>query len=592
MNDSPTRAAPKRHGRLVALVLVGVVVVWLVCAGIVLVLGLLDASHGMSEVQQAKGRLSASDLVSQDAVPPLRAARGDFSSSAGLLHSPLLVPLEFVPVIGRQVRSVQDLSTAAERTTRIGISAMGRVRGVLEVAQEGGPDRVANLRRLATLAKTTYGELESIDTGPAHALFSPIAHKRSDFVRQLDEVRTRLLHAAAVAETTANILQGPQSYLVLMANPAEMRAGSGCFLEAGLLTTDDGQVHLSGLVPTSSLTLAPGTVAVSGDVEQRWGWLLPGVDWRNLGLTPQFDVNGPLAARMWQAATGEQVDGVIAIDVQALQQFLDVTGPVVLGDGRAVSADDVVQFVVHDQYAGLTNATELSAAQAQAQQERQDELGDLARATLDALENEALDTKALANAVTASASGRHILVWSKDPAAETAWAEGGVAGQLSPSSLLAAVMNRGGNKLDQYLGVHITLGIVPKGDDAEATLTVDLANHTPPGQSQFIAGPYPGLGTAYGEYVGLVAINLPAGASHAQVQGRPKLAAEGPEGPTWLVATPVDLKQGQSEQVVVHFRLSGEVKNLTVVPSARLNPVSWTYPGGSATDATPFVVSW
>ena len=214
LNGSPPGPAPKRHGRLVALVVLGVVVVWLVCAGIVLVLGLLDAGHGMSEVQQARGRLSASDLVSQDAVLPLRSARADFSSSAGLLHSPLLVPLELVPVIGRQVRSVQDLSTAAERTTGIGISAMARVRGVLEVAQEGGPGRVANLRRLAALAKTTYGELESIDTGPAHALFSPIAHKRADFVRQLNEVRTRLLHAAAVAETTANILQGPQSYLV------------------------------------------------------------------------------------------------------------------------------------------------------------------------------------------------------------------------------------------------------------------------------------------------------------------------------------------------------------------------------------------
>jgi hypothetical protein len=576
----------------VLLVIIGVVAVWIVGAALVLVLGLLDASHGIREVQQARGRLSASDLVSQQALAPLRSARGDFSSSEGLLHSPLLAPLEIVPVIGRQVRSVQALSTAAERTTRIGISAMDQVRGVLDVAHEGGPDRVASLRRLAVLARTTYGELESIDTGPSNALFAPIAHKRADFVGQLNDVRTRLLNAAAVAETTANILQGPQSYLVLMANPAEMRAGSGCFLEAGLLTTDGGQVHLSGLVPTSTLTLAPGTVQVGGDLEARWGWLLPGVDWRNLGVTPQFDVNGPLAARMWQAATGEQVDGVIAVDVQALQQFLEVTGPVTLEDGSVVTAGDVVPYIVHDQYAGLTDATELSAAQAQAQQERQDELGDLARSVLDALENETLDTKTLANAMTASASGRHILVWSKDPTAETAWEKGGVAGQLSPSSLLAAVINRGGNKLDQYLGVHVRLDIVPKGDKADATLTMDLSNNTPSGQSQFIAGPYPGLGTAYGEYIGLVAVNLPAGASHVRMGGRPRLAAEGVEGPTWLVASSVDVRQGDSEQVVVHFELSGAVRHLDVVPSARLSPVPWTYTGGSATDAAPFVVSW
>jgi hypothetical protein len=576
----------------VLLVLMGLVVAWLVGAGIVLVLGLLDASHGMTEVQKAKSHLTASDLVTHAALTPLRVARGDFSSSEGLLHSPLLTPFEILPVIGRQVRSVQDLSTAAERTTQIGVSAIDQVRGVLDVAHEGGPDRVATLRRLASLATTTDSELERIGAGPAEALFSPLAHKRADFVRQLEDVRTRLAHAAAVAETTARILQGPQSYLVLMANPAEMRSGSGAFLEVGLMTTDGGQVQLTGMVPTATLALAPGTVPVGGDLEARWGWLLPGVDWRNLGLTPQFDVNGPLAARMWEAATGEHVDGVLAVDVEALQQILTVTGPVTLQDGRVVRAGDVVAFLTHDQYAGLTGAPVVSGVQTQAQQARQDELGALAHSALSALENESLDLKSLADAMTASTGGRHILLWSNDPVAEAAWREAGVAGELSPSSLLVAVINRGGNKLDQYLDVRVGLRLVSKGKVTDATLTVNLHNHTPPGQSQFIVGPYPGLATAYGEYVGLLALNLPADSSHVQVEGRPPLAAEGAEGPTLLVASAVDVRQGASEQVVVHFDLPSALGRVTVLPSARLSPVAWTYTGGSATDAAPFVISW
>ena len=69
------------------------------------------------------------------------------------------------------------------------------------------------------------------------------------------------------------------------------------------------------MTPTSSLILPPGAVTVTGDLAARWGWLMPGVDWRNLGLTPQFDVNGSLAAQMWKANTGQSVDGVLAIDV-------------------------------------------------------------------------------------------------------------------------------------------------------------------------------------------------------------------------------------------------------------------------------------
>ena len=108
-------------------------------------------------------------------------------------------------------------------------------------------------------------------------------------------------------------------------------------------------------MPTAEIPAARGAVPVTGDLEANWGWLQPGVDWRNLGLTPQFDVNGPLAARMWQAVTGQRVDGVMAVDVATLQQFLQVTGPVTLPDGTSLNAGDVVQYLTHDQYAGLTD---------------------------------------------------------------------------------------------------------------------------------------------------------------------------------------------------------------------------------------------
>jgi hypothetical protein len=295
---------------------------------------------------------------------------------------------------------------------------------------------------------------------------------------------------------------------------------------------------------------------------------------------------------MWAAATGEHVDGVMAVDVEALRQILTVTGPVTLQDGKVVSANDVMPFLLHDQYAGLTDIPVASGAAAQAQQARQEALGSLAHSALSALENESLDLKSLADAMSASTGGRHILLWSKDPASEAAWTESGVAGRLSPSSLLVSVMNGGGNKLDQYLDVEVSLRLASNGRDKIATLTVNLHNHTPPGQSQFIVGPYPGLDTAYGEYVGLLALNLPADSSHVQVEERPPLVAQGAEGPTWLVATPVDVREGESEQVVVHFDLPSSLGSVTVLPSARPSPVPWTYTGGRATDATPFVISW
>jgi hypothetical protein len=247
-----------------------------------------------------------------------------------------------------------------------------------------------------------------------------------------------------------------------------------------------------------------------------------------------------------------------------------------------------VTYLTHDQYAGLAYGDTSKA--------RVDRLGAIATASLNALNNESLDLKNLADAMTSATSGRHLLLWSADPAAESAWQAGGVGGQLSSDSAQVAVLNRGGNKLDQYLSVEadlrITPGPGPASDATQGSLTVTLQNQTPPGQSQFIAGPYPGLGTTYGEYVGLVTVNLPAEASHLQVGAGEVVDVLGAEGPVWVLATPVDVHAGATQRVVVSFRLPAGHGAMTVVPSARLAPVAWHYRGAVHSDVTPFSLSW
>ncbi|HUI01987.1 MAG TPA: DUF4012 domain-containing protein, partial [Acidimicrobiales bacterium] len=347
---SPPAAGPRRPGRFRRsrrppvsrrrrLVVRGVVVVfvlWCIAAAVVIALGVVHAEHGMSDIQEAKAHLSASDVVSRTATGPLRSAGQQFASASGLLHSPLLAPLDIVPVIGRQLRSVQDLSSASARVATIGVGAIGQAHAVLGAPHDSGPQRVSELRTLAHLATTTNAALGRIDTGPSQALLPPLNHKHDTFVSDLGQVRTELSHASVVAAQVAAILQGPQTYLLAMTNNAEMRAGSGNFLEVGVLSTQNGRFHLSQVTPTAPIPVPPGKVSPTGDLAARWGWLKPGEDWRNLGLTPQFDVNGQLAAQMWQAETGQHIDGVIEVDIEALHQFLEVTGPVTLDDGTTV----------------------------------------------------------------------------------------------------------------------------------------------------------------------------------------------------------------------------------------------------------------
>jgi hypothetical protein len=439
------------------------------------------------------------------------------------------------------------------------------------------------LRQLAALASVTHHDLAGIDLGPDQGLVGPVAHERATFLNDLTQVRTTLARTTAAATAAAAILQGPQTYLLLAGNNAEMRAGSGAFLEAGAVNIGTGELTLGGMVPTYSLTLPRGAVAVGGDLEARWGFLLPGVDWRNLGVTPQFDVTAPLAASMWKANTGQSVDGVMALDVQGLQDILGVTGPVTTDTGMVVSADNVDQFLLHDQYIGESDATEAG---------RVDQLSSLASAALHAFEDRPIKLRSLVNALSAAAQGRHVMVWSADPRTEAVWRDVGIAGHLTSSSIMATVINRGGNKLDQYLSMTSSLRLTTSGPKTVGELSLTFANHTPPGQSQFIAGPYPGLGTSYGEYVGIATVNLPGYVRHLSTSSPHTVVTSGPEGPTLLVANSVDIPAGSTQTVTYRFELPEAHGTLTVVPSTRIPPVSWTFAGTNFTDQIAHTIIW
>ncbi|HEX4127401.1 MAG TPA: DUF4012 domain-containing protein [Acidimicrobiales bacterium] len=562
------------------------VLAWLAVAAVELFHGLSEAQQGLAEVQQAKAQLSASDLVAQAPTTPLKEASASFASAHEALTSPALAPFDIVPVLGRQLGAVQDLSAAAGQAADVGVGSVGALKRVLDTPHTAGPHRVLVLRQLSALAATTHRQLEQVDPGPGTALVGPVASKYNEFVTELDQAKTTLAHASQSTTAIAGILQGPSRYLVLMANNAEMRAGSGSFLEAGVLTSNDGSLQLGDLVPTADIPLAPGAVAVSAQLEKNWGFLDPGVDWRNLGLTPQFDVNGQLAASMWQAKMGQHVDGVMTVDVVALTQLLAVTGPVTLPDGTVINSSNAEQFLLHDQYAGLSY-TGTDAAEAAREQKQ----GALAEAEFNALDTESLDLKSLSDALSGMVSGRHIMVWTADPATQATWETNGVAGTLSSDSTLVALINRGGNKLDPYIQVTCTLQVDHQGSPGTTgTLTVKMVNTTPPGQG-YIGGPYPGLGTVYGEYPGFLAVNLPAAARNLKLtQGRPG-AVLGAEGPAWVLATPIDMKAGQSETDVIRFSLPAS-GSTTVLSSARVPGETWHYDGRTFTDTALQTLTW
>lgn len=583
-DGSPSSARRGRRRRLRwALAVVVVLGVWGVVVAVSLMRARTDVEAGLASVRRAEKLTSPAELIEGAALPFLRDADSSFGKAHDRLRSPLLAPLKVVPVVGRQLRSATAMAGAASDVSDIGADAVTEAQRALKQPHGTGLERIALLRELGRLATDADRRLGRVDLGPSRALFAPLADKRAEVADRLDDVRRALQDGGTVATGLADLLTGPRRYLVLAANNAEMRAGSGMFLSVGEMRFEGGNFSLTDFRPTGELTLPPASAPPVDDADfaARWGWLNPNSEWRNLAASPRFAASASLAARMWAATPGGgPVDGVLALDPVAFRGLLGATAPVTVGS-RSITADNVVSYLLHDQYVDLPPpGPRFDAVQAA----RREQLGSIAKSALGAITGGRFEVTKLATGLSNATSGRHLLMWASRPEEQRVWERAGVAGAVTEDSLLLAVLNRGGNKLDQFLDVESRLAFTAQGNGTDAVMTVSLRNTTPPGQPIYVEGPHPASGVGAGDYVGLLSVTLPVSAFDVSVDGFAEVAAAGVDGPSRVVAVPVSVPRGANQTLTVRFRLSGRGGTLRVEPSARFPAERWVVPGQSWND--------
>ena len=377
-------------------------------------------------------------------------------------------------------------------------------------------------------------------------------------------------------------MTGDSRYLVAAANNSEMRAGSGMFLQLGVLETGGGALRLADVRTVTQYDIPPGSVPLEGDLAARWGGLHPNDEWRQLMLSPRFDVQAPLAARMWEAGGRPPVDGVLVLDPVAFSGLLQATGPVDV-DGRSVGAGSVVRDLLYDQYIRYSEED---------RRRRREDLGGLARAAFDALDRGGWSVADLVRGLQPVVDGRHVLAWSARPEEQADWAAAGVDGALGPDSLLVALSSRTGNKLDYFQRVTSDLALATTGEETVVTLRVTLHNTVPTGQPPYVSGDNEGTGAGEGGYLGIFTVNVPGAARNVRIDGVEDLAVAGPDGPTQVVAFRLLVRRDETRELVVRFELPGAAGDLRVEPSARVPAIEWTAAGRKWTDSGPRLVSW
>ncbi len=554
------------------------VVLW-IAAGLVLwcgACGLTLLSAG-EDVDAARSLLSRWQAVDDPAAIDLDELHRDLDEAASLLDSAsgslngaALRPASWLPVVGRQLASARALVEAPRVIVSEALPAVEAV----QAASDSTPGERVRLLEVAS------GHLDAIhdvaaerDLGPDEALLARLAVARTELEAELVDLEARLEPLRLGTSALAALLDGG-SYLVLGANNAEMQLGSGMHLSVGKIEFDGGQATLTDFGPAEARFPVVGADIVDDDLDARWGFLAPTNDYRKLALSARFDeVVAPQALEMWRAQTGEQLDGVLALDIVALAAVVDAVGGVEF-EGEQLDGAAAQQYALLDQYVEFDGLD---------RDDRRDVLGELATAAVAQVASGGWNPIEFLGALRDAASGRHLMIYSVDPAMQAGWRALAADGAIEASDLGVFVLNLGASKLDPFMDVSVDVSVDREGE--QLRLDIEVANNAPSALPSYVVGPWSQIGLEEaGTYLGRVAVYSPAGASSLDIEGDPALEVFGPDGPVGLAVTRIEVAPGASERltVVIDFpRLPGKV---TIVPSARLPYTAWTWAGGDEFD--------
>jgi Protein of unknown function (DUF4012) len=397
----------------------------------------------------------------------LPAAAADFAkarrrlSVASALLDPFAFTLDWLPPTRNNLGNAERLAGGSADLAQAGgdvAAAAGRAR------REGLTSEavLAALGRTADLVASANTDVRAASPGRFTA--PPLA----DAKRRIAAVARPLADRARVVAALGALLGARGAYLLVVQNPAELRATGGLVGAWGIIATRQGRVRLTRLGTDLDLPAPRQPVAVPGQFAARYGRFGASRLWANANMSADFLTSARLLLGLYRSARGTSLDGVVAIDPVALSYLLEVLGPVrvrgvELRAGRFVSQSLVEAYRLPREQRG-----QLLVAGAEAGWRA---FGD-GRRLLEI-------TQALA---TAAAEG-HLLAYAKVPRLERQIAEAGFAGAIArpPGDYLLVVrQNAAANKLDYYLSTRLVYEVRVHGDgSATARLTIALTNNAP-----------------------------------------------------------------------------------------------------------------
>jgi hypothetical protein len=475
-----------------------------------------------------------------------------------------------VPYARDQARATLDISSSAVDAVQAGADLVALARLYVNLPQGSSADRGA---QLIALLQSSSPLLEDADSRLSTANQRLERDSRLGLVGPL---RTEIMRALAVAgpardsahvgAETAKLLSGllgasgPKTYLVILANPSELRPAGGFAGEVGTATFDHGKLTKLDLRDSYAFSaLFRDKFPPQGQLGTYLSFNNNQVDIGDAAWDPDFPTSALLLERMFTSATGQQLDGTISVDPYLIASLLKVTGPV---DVPGYGTFDSDTFFLRINVIANVDIGPSGGKKA---------LPVIASAIIaKVLAQPSSQWAQLATSLQVGANQRHLQIYVHDPAQEANLHVLGVDGSLqnlplTEDYLMVVEANVAGTKADYYIkrSMSVKVEIYPSGLNRHE---VDIHYEYPPSLdavdtklNTYPTNP-PGL---YRDYVRFY---LPLTTTLANIgfliDGKPAPAYGGglkeqvQEGTDQVYGTFFTLPRGHSADVIIYYEVS------------------------------------
>ena len=490
---SDSRRDRPRHRRIgLAMLVAGAIV--LLCGVWIVVTAMMarDQLNQMrTEVQTLRAKISAADWSAARATTTEVAKHAQRANQ--LTSGPVWALAARLPSGGEPLQTIRGITAGVDALGRDALPPLVGAAERVDPRKLRRPDGSIDLTRIASVgpvvksASASVAQTAKAISGlPRHTWLSSVDAAQVDALKLVTDLDGTLKSADLAVRILPKMLgqNGSKRYFLAFQNESEARGTGGLPGAFAILEANRGKLRLVRLESDTTLNDVAADVDFGPDYRQLYRDAGPTTVYVNGNVSPHFPYAAQIWASMWREHSGEQVDGVIAVDPTALSYLLAVTGPATLPDKSQVSAGNAVELTQRTIYAKFANDPTQ-------ERRRAFQLSIAAAASKKILEAQG-KTTGLVQAVGKAAEERRLLVWSADPAVQTDLAQTSLAGIIPTTKapyVGLSINNGGGNKLDYYLGRALTWQRSGCGPTRRTTVTITLTNSAPAsGLSGYVTG--------------------------------------------------------------------------------------------------------